>query len=388
VKRSTDRILTTHVGSLIRPPELLEFLSAKRDRRPVDERAYAKCLKDAVAGIVSRQAEAGVDVPSDGEFGKSISWSQYLLERMSGFERRPVAPGANPFARGADRTRFAEFYAELDAKEGFATTAESVCVGPIVYTGQAALQRDIDNFKAALQGVRVEEAFLPVAAPSSVIPDRRNEYYPSDEACLEAIAEAMRTEYRTIVDAGFVVQLDDARAAVAYDRMVPPASFTDYRSWLARHVEVMNHALEGIPRDRVRYHVCWGSWPGPHTTDVPLKDIVDLVLKARVGALVVEGANPRHEHEWRVWESVRLPSDTVLIPGVISHATNIVEHPELVAERIVRLARLAGRENVIAGTDCGFAQGPFYRRVHPSIMWAKLEALAEGARLATKALWG
>jgi len=355
VKRSTDRILTTHVGSLIRPPELLEFLSAKRDRRPVDEGAYARCLKDTVAGIVRRQAEAGVDVPSDGEFGKSISWSQYLLERMSGFERRPVAPGANPFARGADRTRFAEFYAELDAKEGFATATESVCVGPIAYTGQAALQRDIDNFKAALKGVRV--------------------------------AEAMRTEYRTIVDAGFVVQLDDARAAVTYDRMVPPNTFADYRSWLARHVEVMNHALEGIPRDRVRYHVCWGSWPGPHTTDVPLKDIVDLVVKARVGALVIEGANPRHEHEWRVWEHVKLPPDTVLIPGVISHATNIVEHPELVAERIVRLARLVGRENVIAGTDCGFAQGPFYRRVHPSIMWAKLEALAEGARLATKALW-
>ena len=388
MKRSTDRILTTHVGSLIRPPELLEFLSAKRDRRPVDEPAYARCLKDAVGGIVRRQAAAGVDVPSDGEFGKSISWSQYLLERMSGFERRPVAAGANPFARGADRTRFAEFYAELDAKEGFATATESVCVGPIAYTGQAALQRDIENFKAALAGVRVEEAFLPVAAPSSVIPDRKNEHYPSDEACLEAIAEAMRTEYRTIVDAGFVVQLDDARAAVAYDRMVPPNTFADYRSWLARHVEVMNHALAGIPRDRVRYHVCWGSWPGPHTTDVPLKDIVDLVLRARVGALVIEGANPRHEHEWRVWENVKLPPDTVLIPGVISHATNIVEHPELVAERIARLARLVGRENVIAGTDCGFAQGPFYRRVHPSIMWAKLEALAEGARLATKALWG
>jgi 5-methyltetrahydropteroyltriglutamate--homocysteine methyltransferase len=388
VKRSTDRILTTHVGSLIRPTELLEFLGAKRDRRPVDEAAYARCLAESVAGIVRRQAEAGIDIPSDGEFGKSISWSQYLLERLSGFERRPVAPDANPFARGADRARFPEFYAELDAKEGFATSTESVCVGPIAYTGQAALRRDIDNFKAALGGVAVAEAFLPVAAPSSVIPDRRNEHYPSDEACLEAIADAMRTEYRTIVDAGFVVQLDDARAAVTYDRMVPPASFADYRSWLARHVEVMNHALEGIPRDRVRYHVCWGSWPGPHTTDVPLRDIVDLVLKARVGALVIEGANPRHEHEWRVWEEVKLPPDTVLVPGAISHATNIVEHPELVAERIVRLARLVGRENVIAGTDCGFAQGPFYRRVHPSIMWAKLEALAAGARLATKTLWG
>jgi 5-methyltetrahydropteroyltriglutamate--homocysteine methyltransferase len=388
VKRSIDRILATHVGSLIRPPELLEFLGAKRDGRAFDEGAYARCLADSVAEVVRRQAAAGIDIPSDGEFGKSISWSQYLLERLSGFERRPAKPGANPFARGADRTRFAEFYAELDAREGFATTTESVCVGPIAYTGQAALARDIENFRAALRGVAVAEAFLPVAAPSSVIPDRRNEHYPSDEACLEAIAAAMRTEYRTIVDAGFVVQLDDARAAVAYDRMVPPGSLNDYRRWLARHVEVMNHALEGIPRDRVRYHVCWGSWPGPHTTDVPLKEIVDLVLKARVGALVIEGANPRHEHEWRVWEDVKLPQDTVLIPGVISHATNIVEHPELVAERIVRIARLVGRENVIAGTDCGFAQGPFYRRVHPSIMWAKLEALAEGARLATRELRG
>jgi 5-methyltetrahydropteroyltriglutamate--homocysteine methyltransferase len=388
MKRSTARVLTTHVGSLIRPPELLEFLRAKQGGQPYDERAYTRCLKDSVGGIVRRQAEAGVDVVSDGEFGKSISWSQYVLERMSGFEQRPVKPGANPFARGADRTRFAEFYAELDAKEGFATAKQAVCVGPIAYTGQAALQRDIDNFKAALAGTQIEEAFLPVAAPSSVIPDRKNEYYPSDEACLEAIAEAMRTEYRTIVDAGLLVQLDDARAAVTYDRMVPPASFADYRNWVARHVEVLNHALEGIPEDRVRYHVCWGSWPGPHTTDVPLKDIVDLILRVRAGAYLIEGANPRHAHEWRVWETVKLPAGKLLAPGVISHATNVVEHPELVAERIVRLAKVVGRENVIASTDCGFAQGPFYRRVHPSIMWAKLEALAEGARLATKELWG
>jgi 5-methyltetrahydropteroyltriglutamate--homocysteine methyltransferase len=220
-----------------------------------------------------------------------------------------------------------------------------------------------------------------------VIPDRRNEYYASDEECLVAIAEAMRTEYRTIVDAGFLLQLDDARTAVTYDRMVPPASFQDYRSWVARHVDILNHAIAGIPREKIRYHVCWGSWPGPHVTDVPLKDIVDLILRLNVGAFVIEGANPRHEHEWRVWESVKLPEGSVLIPGVISHATNIVEHPELVAERIVRLARLIGPENVIAGTDCGFAQGPFHRRVHPSIMWAKLEALAQGARLASRELW-
>jgi 5-methyltetrahydropteroyltriglutamate--homocysteine methyltransferase len=198
----------------------------------------------------------------------------------------------------------------------------------------------------------------------------------------------MRVEYKTIVDAGLLVQLDDARAAVTYDRMVPPGSFADYRKWVAMHVEALNHALEGIPEEKVRYHVCWGSWPGPHTTDVPLKDIVDLVLQVKAGAYVIEGANPRHEHEWQVWEDVKLPAGKVLIPGVISHATNVVEHPELVAQRITRLAKLVGRENVIAGTDCGFAQGPFHRRVHPSIMWAKLEALAEGARIASKQLWG
>jgi 5-methyltetrahydropteroyltriglutamate--homocysteine methyltransferase len=388
MKRSTARILTTHVGSLIRPPALIEFLRAQQERKPVDEAAFAACLTSSVAEVVRQQAEAGVDVVSDGEFGKTISWSQYALERLSGFERRPLKAAGNPFARGADRTRFADFYAELDARDAPATQSEAACVGPIAYTGQAALQRDIDNLKAALAKSPAVEAFLPVAAPASVIPDRKNEYYASEDDCLQAIAEAMRTEYRMIVDAGFLVQLDDARTAVTFDRMVPPASFADYRDWVARYVEVVNHALEGIPEDRVRYHVCWGSWPGPHTTDVPLRDIVDLILKVRVGAYVIEGANPRHEHEWKVWQSVKLPAGKVLIPGVISHATNIVEHPELVCERIVRLAKLVGRENIIAGTDCGFAQSPMYRRVHPSIMWAKLEALAAGAQLASMELWG
>jgi 5-methyltetrahydropteroyltriglutamate--homocysteine methyltransferase len=392
MRRSTERILTTHVGSLIRPPALIEFLRAQQERRPVDEAAFAACLASSVAEIVRQQAEAGVDVVSDGEFGKTISWSQYALERLSGFERRPMKPGANPFARGADRSRFAEFYAELDARDAPATQSEAACIGPIAYTGQAALARDIDNLRAALAenaatDAAVSEAFLPVAAPASVIPDRRNEYYATDDDCLQAIAEAMRTEYRMIVDAGFLVQLDDARTAVTYDRMVPPASFADYRHWVGRYVEVLNHALEGIPQDLVRYHVCWGSWPGPHTTDVPLRDIVDLILQVRAGAYVIEGANPRHEHEWKVWQSVKLPVGKVLVPGVISHATNIVEHPELVCERIVRLARLVGRDNVIAGTDCGFAQSPMYRRVHPTIMWAKLEALAAGAKLASKELW-
>ena len=388
MKRSSNRILTTHVGSLIRPQSLQEFLRSKQAGKPYDENAYQECLTTSVADVVRDQAQAGIDVVSDGEFGKSISWAQYALERLSGFERRRIKQDAtNPFKRGADRTKFAEFYAELDSKEAVATTTEAICVGPIKYTGQAELQRDIDNLKAALKGVKVEEAFLPVAAPASVIPDRKNEYYKSDSELQAAIAEAMRTEYKMIVDSGFLLQLDDARSAVTFDRMVPPASFADYRSWLTDQVDVLNQAIDGLPADRIRYHVCWGSWPGPHTSDVPLKDIVDLILKVKVGAYVIEGANPRHEHEWQLWKNAKLGAGQVLIPGVISHATNVVEHPELVAERIVRLARFVGRENVIAGTDCGFAQGPFYRRVHPSVMWAKLEALSAGARLASKELW-
>jgi 5-methyltetrahydropteroyltriglutamate--homocysteine methyltransferase len=387
MKRSTDRILTTHVGSLARPEPLKAFLRAKQEGRPFDRGAWDKCLAAAVADVVRQQAEIGLDVVSDGEFGKSISWSQYALERLSGFERRPIAPGANPFRRGADRARFPEFYAELDARDGVVTATQAVCVAPITYTGHAEIQRDIDNFKAALKAVNVAEGFLPVAAPASVIPDRKNDYYKNDEDCLHAIAEAMRSEYRAIVDSGLLLQLDDARAAVTYDRMVPPATLQDFRRWLGLHVEVLNQALHGIPRERVRYHVCWGSWPGPHTSDVPLREIVDLVLKVKAGGFVLENANPRHEHEWRVWEETKLPDGAVLVPGVISHATNVVEHPETVAQRIIRLARLVGRENVLAGTDCGFAQGPFLRRVHPSIMWAKLKALVEGARLASDELW-
>jgi 5-methyltetrahydropteroyltriglutamate--homocysteine methyltransferase len=392
MKRSSNRILTTHVGSLIRPPRLLELVRAREDGEAADVRAYEECLKDSVAEVVRRQAQAGIDVVNDGEFGKSTSWSLYALKRVSGFEMRPIRPGADPFARGADRERFKEFYAELeggnDRTWSNVTKQEAVCVAPVQYTGLVELQHDIDNLKAGLKGVKVEEAFLPVAAPSSAIPDRKNEYYRNEEELVIAMAEALRTEYRAIVDAGFLLQVDDARAAVTYDRMVPPASFDDYYRWVARHVEVLNHALEGIPEDRVRYHVCWGSWPGPHTTDVPLRKIVDLILKVHAGAYLIEAANPRHEHEWRIWKDVKLPEGKILAPGVVSHGTNVVEHPELVAERILRFAGVLGRENVIASTDCGFAQEQFNRRVHPSIMWAKLEAMAEGARIASEELWG
>ena len=392
MKRSSNRILTTHVGSLIRPARLLELVRARENGEAGAEPAYEKCLADSVAEVVRRQAQAGIDIVNDGEFGKSTSWSLYALKRVSGFEMRPVQPGANPFARGADRERFKEFYAELEGSSdrtwSNVTQREAVCVAPVEYTGLRELEHDIDHLKAALAGVKVEEAFLPVAAPSSAIPDRKNEYYRNEEELVIALAEALRTEYRAIVDAGFLLQLDDARAAVTYDRMVPPASFEDYYRWVARHVEVLNHALEGIPEDRVRYHVCWGSWPGPHTTDVPLRKIVDLILKVRAGAYLIEAANPRHEHEWQVWKEVKLPEGKILAPGVVSHGTNVVEHPELVAERILRFANLVGRENVIASTDCGFAQEQFNRRVHPSIMWAKLEAMAEGAKIATNMLWG
>ena len=252
---------------------------------------------------------------------------------------------------------------------------------------QLLIQSRIDNFIAALQSIKMEDGFLPVAAVPSVIPDRKNEYYKTEEECSVAISQAMRTEYKMITDSGLLAQLDDARFAVTWDRMAPTKTFADYMKWLERQVEFINYSLEGIPEDRVRYHVCWGSWPGPHTTDVALRDIVHLILKIKAGAFVIEGANPRHEHEWKVWQDVKLPSGKILIPGVISHATNIVEHPELVAERIRRYAKIVGRENVIAGTDCGFAQGPLLQRVHPTIMWAKFEALAEGAKLASKELW-
>jgi 5-methyltetrahydropteroyltriglutamate--homocysteine methyltransferase len=392
MKRSLDRILTTHTGSLVRPPQLLEFARARQKGEPIDQKAFDATLKDAVRDVVARQVAAGIDIPNDGEFGKSTSWSLYVLKRLSGFELREVR-GANPFARGADRARFQEFYDELegrgDGKDwSNVTRFDAVCIGEIKYNGLFELQRDIDNLEAAAKAAGVDEAFLPVAAPSSAIPDRRNEYYRSDDDLVVALAAALRTEYRAIVDAGFLLQVDDARAAVTYDRMVPPATFEDYYKWLARHVEILNHALEGIPEDRVRYHVCWGSWPGPHTTDVPLRKIVDLILRVNAGAYLLEAANPRHEHEWRVWQDTKLPAGKILVPGVVSHGTNVVEHPELVAERLLHFASCVGRDNLIAGTDCGFAQEELNRRVHPTVMWAKLEAMTEGARIASRQLWG
>ena len=350
MNRSENGFLTTHAGSLVRPPILAEFAWA-RQQGNVNEGAYQKQLAESVAQVVGQQSGAGIDVVNDGEFGKSTSWSLYALKRLDGFELRPAEVGENPFDKGAERRLFKEFYEDLERSHdrtwSVVTRFDAVCVAPIEYTGLDELNRDIGNLKSALESVDVVEAFLPVAAPASAIPDRRNEYYKNDEECVVALAEALRTEYRAIVDAGFILQVDDARAAVTYDRMVPPASFEEYYKWVERHVEVLNHALEGIPEDRIRYHVCWGSWPGPHVTDVPLEKIVDLILKVRAGAYLVEAANPRHEHEWQVWKDVKLPAGKILIPGVISHSTNVVEHPKLVAERPaqVRQCRRTGERH-------------------------------------------
>jgi 5-methyltetrahydropteroyltriglutamate--homocysteine methyltransferase len=402
-----DRILATHTGSLTRPDELLAFLAARDRGDAYDEDAYAECLRAAVADVVDCQIDAGIDVVDDGEMGKA-SWITYLYERVSGLEARPVTlEGASMLPPSRDRQAFPGAYAELDALDEAATRNSNiapggnaleeepqagqamswVCTGPMRYDS-TAIERDITNLRAALEGRQVVDAFLPVVAPASAY-WLQNEYYANEEEFVFALADALHEEYRAIVDAGLLLQVDDAVMMHECDTMMSRGeSFEDYRRWADLRVRALNHALRDLPEERVRYHVCWGSWHGPHAFDPPLRDVVDLVLGVRAGAYAMEQANPRHEHEWRVWEEVPLPDGKKLIPGVVTHHTNVVEHPELVAQRLTRLANLVGRENVIAGTDCGFAQGAFIRRVHPEIQWAKLAALAEGARLASRELWG
>ncbi len=387
MKTSSSRILTTHVGSLARPPELIELMWAKETGGPYDHDALAAQVKESVADVVRLQAEAGIDIPSDGEYAKA-SFSAYVNERLTGFEPRARTPGESPILNwGRDRKAFSEFYDEYDGAARDSQTNPVVCTGPIEQVGQEAVRTDISNFKAALQGVEFEEAFLPAVAPGTVEGQRRNEYYSTVKDYLYGVAGAMREEYKAIVDSGLLLQIDDPRVVTQFDMIDPAPTVEEFRKAAELRIEAVNHAIGGLPPDRIRYHLCWGSWHGPHTTDFPLKDIIDLVLKINAGAYVIEAANPRHEHEWRVWEDVKLPDGKILIPGVIAHTTNTVEHPELVAWRIENFARLVGRENVIAGSDCGFSQGAFRPRVHPSIMWAKLRALADGARLASKNLW-
>ena len=385
MKRSTERILTTHVGSLVRPPEVVALTRGRALGEPYSRDELAT-LEGAVATAVREQADCGVDVPSDGEYSKS-SFSGYANDRLTGFETRPGEPGLGGSLRGRDRKRFAAAYEEFEGTGG-TSAAGVVCTGPISYRGATVVQQDLERFKSALAGRDFAEAFVPAVGPATIELQRRNEYYPSQEEYLAAIADAMKTEYKLIVDAGFILQIDDPRIMTEFDSLDPAPTPEEYRNFAALRIEALNHALAGLPEDRIRYHVCWGSWHGPHTTDVPLCDMAEVILRVQAGAFSVEAANPRHEHEYHVWESIKFPVGKVIIPGVIAHTTNHVEHPELVKERILRYARLVGRENVIAGVDCGFAQNAPIQRVHPTIMWEKFRMLAEGARLATQELWG
>jgi 5-methyltetrahydropteroyltriglutamate--homocysteine methyltransferase len=380
MKDSSERILTTHAGSLARPAELREMLVDRDEHRPYDAAAFAVSVRGAVAEVVREQAAIGLDVVNDGEQSKR-NFTSYARERLGGIEERVLGPGERPLAQiyGRDAAEFPEYF----AGRGNLAGREAVCVGPLTYVGHEAVRTDIANLRAALAGVEVTEAFLPAVAPGTIEHWLRNEHYASDEAYLAAIAEAMRAEYEAIVEAGFLLQIDDPDLADAW-QIHPHMSVAEYRKFAALRIEALNHALRGLAPERVRFHVCWGSYHGPHKYDLPLRDFVDLVLAVRAQGYSIEGSNPRHDHEWRVWEDVPLPDGKILIPGVVGHASDFVEHPELVAERLVKHARLVGRERVIAGTDCGL--GP--RVGHPRIAWAKFEALVEGARLATRELWG
>jgi 5-methyltetrahydropteroyltriglutamate--homocysteine methyltransferase len=383
VKHSTDRILTTHVGSLPRPMDLLDLMKTMLIGQLDDEEAYAARIRQAVTDVVRQQVEHGIDVVTDGEQGK-VGFFRYISERLTGFEARPRM-GASGF--GLEVDEFPEYYEQYFKRfmmgGGIAPPTGLVCTEPVSYRGLAALQRDIDNLKSATQGARAREVFMPAVAPSGV---GRNEYYPSDEAYFFALAEALHTEYQAIVDAGFVLQVDDPWLSELFSYSGLPKD--ECRELGETYVAAVNHALTGIPPESVRYHTCYGINEGPRVHDAPLSDLVDLLLKVNAGAYSFEAANARHEHEYHVWERVKLPEGKILIPGVITHGCNIVEHPELIAERLVRFARIVGRENVLAGADCGFSsQATYNPEVHPKIMWAKFDAMAEGARIASKALW-
>jgi 5-methyltetrahydropteroyltriglutamate--homocysteine methyltransferase len=382
MNRSTERILTTHAGSLPRPPEILQAIAAREQGRAVDEAAHAVRVRDAVKEIVRKQIELGIDVIDDGEYSKP-SFVTYVNERLGGFEVDKEAKPRSPWAGSREALSFPEFYAQ-----GHVGSRQNrmVCTGPVSYKGRAHLQRDIKNLKDALIGVKVADVFVPSISPSNVEEWNRNLYYRTTEDYVFAIADAMHEEYKAIVDAGFILQIDDPRL-VSYYLVNPTATVKECRTWAAKRVEVLNHALRGIAREKVRHHTCYGINMGPRVHDMEVKELLDIILRIRAGAFSFEAANPRHEHEWKVWGSAKLPQDAILIPGVISHSTVLVEHPELIAERIKRFAKMVGRSNVIAGSDCGFATFASSKEVHPSIVWAKFIALAEGARMASGELW-
>jgi 5-methyltetrahydropteroyltriglutamate--homocysteine methyltransferase len=386
MKRSTERILTTHAGRLDGPPEYSEMAAALMSGKPVDMETFRPKVKRAIVDVLRKQSEAGVDVVSDGELGKTgFGGIGYYSRRFSGLSTRKLKPGEAAFMalQTGERIEFADFYKDLQFMAS--PTERAICSGPIQYIGQNEIKQDVDTFRAAFTeaGVKPEETFMCVLAPGWLEHFFYNEHYAHEEDYIFALADAVRHEYKAVIDAGFILQIDDPALPDTYDMIIPTPSIAEYRKIAEVRVEAVNRALQGLPEDRVRYHICWGSWHGPHTHDLPLEHVVDLMLKIKAGAYSLEAANPRHEHEWKIWQRVKLPEGKILIPGVVTHHTNVVEHPEVVADRIIRYAGIVGRENVIAGTDCGMGF-----RVHSQIAWAKLKALAEGAALATKELWG
>ena len=385
MKHSDNRILTTHAGRLDGPPEYREMMMSLMSGPPPDLDTVRPKVRAAIVDVLRRQADAGIDIVSDGELGKiGFGGVAYYGRRLSGLSSRKLKPGEPAFMalQTGERLEFADFYRELPFMAS--PPERAVCSGPLTYIGQEEVRKDLESLNAALaeSGTKPAETFMCVLAPGWLEHFFLNEYYATEEEYIFALAEAMKPEYKAIVDAGFILQIDDPALPDTFDMIVPNPDIEEYRKFAEVRVEALNQAVRGLPEDRVRYHICWGSWHGPHTHDLPLKHVVDLMLRIRAGAYSLEAANPRHEHEWKIWRDVKLPEGKILIPGVVTHHTNVVEHPELVADRIIRYASLVGRENVIAGTDCGMGY-----RVHPQIAWAKLKALAEGAQLASKQLW-
>jgi 5-methyltetrahydropteroyltriglutamate--homocysteine methyltransferase len=409
MSQTQGRVPTSHAGSLPRPDDLIEHNAARAASAawpPGQEDAFQQQLAAAVADVVRRQRDTGIDLVNDGEYGHLTgqrydygSWWSYVFQRLGGIELtdanlrsvplaqpRPGELALGNFFDRRDRQQFPEAYADPASGASLPDTGQSrrapVCQGPVTYIGTEAVQRDITHLKAALDAAGVADGYLNSVAPGSCM-RFGNEYYATDEEMLQACADAMREEYRAIIEAGLILQLDDPAMAESWDTMNPAPDVKDYRRFAMRRVEALNYAIRGLPADRIRFHLCWGSWHGPHVTDIPLADIADLMLAVNAGAYSFEAANARHEHEWKLWRELKLPEGKVLLPGVVSHATNVVEHPELVADRIVRFAEAVGRDNVVASTDCGLGG-----RVHPQIAWAKLDSLARGAELATERLWG
>jgi 5-methyltetrahydropteroyltriglutamate--homocysteine methyltransferase len=381
MKTSQDRILTTHVGSLPRPSELRQLLVRKDQGEAYDKAELDRLTRQAVADIVRRQADAGVDIVNDGEMSKP-GYSTYVADRLSGFS------GHEPAKPRLDTREHPNFVAAYERMTGANVARRAVCVGPVAVRDREPLAQDLANLRAALAGVNVTEGFMTAASPGLVPVFQTNRHYPTHEAYVEAIAAAMQEEYEAIANAGFVLQLDCPDLAMAHHTSFQDLNEADFLKRAAFHVEVLNHALRNVPADRARIHICWGNYEGPHDHDIPFAKVAPILVKAKPMALVVEAANPRHAHEWTVWQQTKLPDDKILVPGVLDTSTNYVEHPELVAERICRFADIVGRERVIAGSDCGFGTFAGYGKLDPDISFKKLHAMAEGAAIASKRLWG